>query len=235
MSRGLEWLLAMQSSNGGWGSFDKDNSRRLMNKLPFCDFGEVIDWPTEDVTAHVVELLGRMGYASDFEPIQRSVAYLRNEQREYGPWWGRWGVNYIYGTGAVLPALRAVGEDMGSHRIQDAVRWLVDHQNEDGGWGEVIESYVDERLAGRGLSTASQTAWALLALLAALPESGDEARKAVTKGIHFLVETQEEDGQWEEPYFTATGFPGDFMIKYHLYRNYWPLMALGRYRSLAAG
>ena len=235
MSRGLEWLLAMQSSNGGWGSFDKDNSRRLMNKLPFCDFGEVIDWPTEDVTAHVVELLGRMGYASDFEPIQRSVAYLRNEQREYGPWWGRWGVNYIYGTGAVLPALRAVGEDMGSHRIQDAVRWLVNHQNEDGGWGEVIESYVDERLAGRGLSTASQTAWALLALLAALPESGDEARKAVAKGIHFLVETQEEDGQWEEPYFTATGFPGDFMIKYHLYRNYWPLMALGRYRSLAAG
>ncbi|MFQ5813606.1 MAG: squalene--hopene cyclase [Anaerolineae bacterium] len=241
LDRGLNWLLAMQSSNGGWGSFDKDNTQRLMTQIPFCDFGEVIDYPTEDVTAHIVELLGHLGHRPDFPPLRRALAYLRRQQQPDGSWWGRWGVNYIYGTGAVLPALRAVSEDMSQPWVQAAVRWLIDHQNEDGGWGETIESYADPGLAGQGPSTASQTAWALLALLAALPSSdgpaspaGRRTEAALQRGVRYLVETQEEDGQWEEPYFTATGFPSDFMIKYHLYRNYWPLMALGRFRRLLA-
>jgi squalene-hopene/tetraprenyl-beta-curcumene cyclase len=239
LQRGLRWLLAMQSKNGGWGSFDKDNTQRLVTCIPFCDFGEVIDYPTEDVTAHIVECLGWLGYRGDFPPLRRALAYLRRQQERDGCWWGRWGVNYIYGTGAVLPALWAIGEDMSQPSVQAAVRWLIDHQNPDGGWGEGIESYIDPALRGQGLSTASQTAWALLALLASLPSTdspaspaGRRAEEAVRRGISYLVQTQEEDGQWEEPYFTATGFPRDFMIKYHLYRNYWPLMALGRCRGL---
>ena len=164
--------------------------------------------------------------------VQRAVQYLRDEQRPDGSWWGRWGVNYIYGTGAVLPALKAAGEEMSSPCVRRAVRWLVERQNEDGGWGESCDSYTDSRLAGRGPSTASQTAWALLGLLTAGPSQDDGlVETAVERGVGYLVETQEEDGQWEEPYFTATGFPGHFYIKYHLYRNYWPLVALGRYRS----
>ena len=232
LQRGFQWLLGMQSSNGGWGSFDKDNTQRLVTCIPFCDFGEVIDYPTEDVTAHIVECLGQLGYGEDFPAVRRALAYLRRQQEADGCWWGRWGVNYVYGSGAVLPALRAIGADMSQPYVQAAVRWLIDHQNPDGGWGESIESYVDPSLRGVGPSTASQTAWALLALLAALPSADSGAEEAVRRGAGYLVETQEEDGQWEEPYFTATGFPHDFMIKYHLYRNYWPLMALGRFRTL---
>jgi squalene-hopene/tetraprenyl-beta-curcumene cyclase len=143
-------------------------------------------------------------------------------------------VNYIYGTGAALPALRAAGEDMASPYVRRAVRWLTQKQNKDGGWGETCESYADPRLAGEGSSTASQTAWALLALLAADRDGDASADRAVERGVAYLVERQEEDGQWEEPQFTGTGFPGDFYIKYHLYRNYWPLMALGRYRAAKA-
>ncbi len=231
LERGRRWLLGMQSRNGGWGSFDKDNTQRLVTKIPFCDFGEVLDYPTEDVTAHVVEALSLLG-DGDSPEVQRAVQYLRDEQRPDGSWWGRWGVNYIYGTGAVLPALKAAGEEMSSPCVRRAVRWLVERQNEDGGWGESCDSYTDSRLAGRGPSTASQTAWALLGLLTAGPSQDDGlVETAVERGVGYLVETQEEDGQWEEPYFTATGFPGHFYIKYHLYRNYWPLAALGRYRS----
>lgn len=233
LERGKRWLVGMQSKNGGWGSFDKDNTQRLVTQIPFCDFGEVIDYPTEDVTSHIVEALALLG-DGDSEVMRRALEYLRREQRPDGSWWGRWGVNHIYGTGAVLPALRAAGEDMARPYVRRAVRWLIDRQNEDGGWGETCESYEDPRLAGRGPSTASQTAWALLALLAAEP-SGDDLSaaggRAVARGVSFLVEQQEEDGQWYDPYFTGTGFPGDFYINYHLYRNYWPLMALGRYRA----
>ncbi|MBI1886262.1 MAG: squalene--hopene cyclase [Chloroflexi bacterium] len=232
LARGLRWLLAMQSKNGGWGSFDKDNTQKLITSIPFCDFGEVIDYPTEDVTAHIVEMLGRLGYRADFPPLRRALAYLRREQEADGAWWGRWGVNYIYGTGAVLPALEAVGEDMSQPYVRAAVRWLLRRQNEDGGWGESCDSYADPALRGQGPSTASQTAWALLALLSAASPNGDGIMEAVTRGVAYLVERQEEDGQWEEPHFTATGFPRDFMIKYHLYRNYWPLMAVGRFRRL---
>ncbi len=243
--RGAEWMLGMQSKNGGWAAFDKDNTRRAVAAIPFADFGEMIDPPSADVTAHVVEALVRVGYQADMAPLRKAARYLWNEQEEDGPWFGRWGVNYIYGTGAVLPALKAMGEDMSAGAVRRAVAWLVAHQNEDGGWGESCASYADLALAGHGPSSASQTSWALLALLA----SGESDSHAVRRGIEYLVATQREDGTWEEPWFTGAGFPGygvgsrskrarsqgmelpsGFMIKYHLYRNYWPLMALGRFR-----
>jgi len=228
LERGRRWLLGMQSRNGGWGAFDKDNTRRLVNDIPFCDFGEVIDPPSEDVTAHVVEALCLLGDRNS-EAVGRGIRYLRREQRAEGSWFGRWGVNHVYGTGGVLPALQAAGGDMSRPYVRRAVSWLQSRQNEDGGWGESCASYADAEAAGRGESTASQTAWALMGLLAADARSRDgPAGEALDRGLLFLVDRQEEDGQWEEPQFTGTGFPGDFYIKYHLYRNYWPLMALGR-------
>ena len=233
VKRGRRWLVGMQSSNGGWGAFDRNNTRRLVNQIPFCDFGEVIDPPSADVTAHVVEALSVLGRA-DSKAVRRGLKYLRREQFSDGSWFGRWGVNYIYGTGGVLPAFRAAGRDMSRGRFRRAGAWMTDHQNADGGWGETCQSYVDASLAGRGESAASQTAWGLLGLLAMDGADGNGAAGAIERGVRWLVERQEEDGQWEEPQFTGTGFPGDFYIKYHLYRNYWPLTALGRYASLAA-
>jgi squalene-hopene/tetraprenyl-beta-curcumene cyclase len=217
----------MQSSNGGWGAFDVDNCKAFLREIPFADFGEMIDPPSVDVTAHIVELLGKMGYRRGWRPLDRALDYLRREQEEDGAWYGRWGVNTIYGTGCVLPALEAIEEDMRAPYIRKAVEWLLSRQNEDGGWGERIESYRDPSWRGRGPSTASQTGWALLALIAA----GERESKAVRRGVEYLIQTQREDGSWDEPYFTGTGFPLDFMINYHLYRNYFPLMALGRYRQ----
>jgi squalene-hopene/tetraprenyl-beta-curcumene cyclase len=224
--RGVAWLLAMQSSNGGWGSFDVDNDRRIMTQFPVCDFGETIDWPTEDVTAHILEALVMAGVPTDQPAVRRGVAYLLERQRDDGSWWGRWGVNHVYGTGAVLPALAAVGEDMSAPHVGRAVGWLAAHQNPDGGWGERIDSYWDSAWVGRGESTASQTAWALLGMLAA-----DRDHPAVAGGVRWLVEHQSPDGEWLEDQFTGTGFPGDFMIKYHYYRLYFPLMALGRFTA----
>ena len=226
LERGLQWLLAMQSRCGGWGAFDKDNTKRFITQIPFADFGAVIDPPSVDVTAHVLELLGELGYDSSSKAVRRALSYIKREQEPDGSWFGRWGVNYIYGTGAVLPALAALGEDMSQPYIRQAVEWLFTHQNEDGGWGETPASYKDPSLRGQGPSTASQTAWALLALLAA----DETENRAVERGIAYLIRTQREDGSWDEPHFTGTGFPGDFMINYHLYRHYFPLMALGRYR-----
>ena len=226
---GVRWLGGMQSANGGWGAFDKNNTRRIVNEIPFCDFGEVIDPPSEDVTAHAAEALSLLG-KRETAAVRDALRYLRGEQRIDGSWFGRWGVNHIYGTGSVLPALAAAGEDMSQPYVQRAVRWLLARQNDDGGWGESCESYVDPSAIGRGPSTASQTAWALLGLLAAAGASREgPAADAVERGAAHLVGAQEEDGQWQEPEFTGTGFPGDFYIKYQLYRNYWPLMALGRY------
>ncbi len=230
---GLRWLLAMQSRDGGWGAFDKDNTQRLVTHIPFCDFGEVLDYPTEDVTAHVLELLGLLGHGKEHPAVKRGLAFLRRKQEPDGSWWGRWGVNYIYGLGAVLPALRAVGETMERPYVRRAVRWLLDHQNPDGGWGESCDSYADPSLRGQGPSTASQTAWALMGLLSVLPDAADDlVWESVGRGVSYLVEMQREDGTWDEPYFTGTGFPRDFYINYNLYRNYWPLMALGRFRRL---
>lgn len=245
------WILAMQSANGGWGAFDRDNDSTLVTKIPFADFGEILDPPSVDVTAHVVEALGLLGYGRGHPAVRRALAYIYNEQENDGSWFGRWGVNYIYGTAAVLPALKAVGENMATARIRRAAAWMVDHQNTDGGWGESCASYMDDRYRGRGTSTASQTAWALMTLLATSSHDYDEA---VVQGVNWLIRTQQE-GSWEEPQYTGTGFPGyavgeridlsgsgrdlaqgielsrAFMINYNLYRHYFPLMALGRARQ----
>jgi squalene-hopene/tetraprenyl-beta-curcumene cyclase len=224
IDRGLRWLEGMQCGDGGWGAFDADNTRELVNKLPFCDFGAVIDPPSADVTAHIVEALGAEGLASE-TACRRGVVWLLRNQEPDGSWFGRWGANYIYGTGAVVPALIAAGVKPGKPQIRRAVSWLEDHQNADGGWGEDLRSYDDPAWAGKGASTASQTAWALLALLAA----GERDGEAVTRGISWLARTQRPDGTWDEPQFTGTGFPGDFYINYHLYRLAFPVSALGRY------
>ncbi len=253
IERGMRWLLSMQSKNGGWGSFDKDNTSMLATKLPFFDFGETIDPPTVDVTAHILEAIGLLDWNTDTDAIKSAVDYIWSEQEEDGPWFGRWGVNYLYGTAAVLPALEAIGHDMSDARVQKAADWVESRQNADGGWGETCASYADPGLRGVGDSTASQTAWAMMALMAAGRHSGE----AVERGARYLVDTQVEDGTWDEPQYTATGFPGygigdrrfrspngkpgellptelpsGFMIKYHMYRIYWPLLALGRYNRL---
>jgi squalene-hopene/tetraprenyl-beta-curcumene cyclase len=227
--RGTDWADGMQSADGGWAAFDADNTRALIEKLPFCDFGAVIDPPSADVTAHVVEMLalrGRAGSAS----ARRGVSWLLESQETDGSWFGRWGANYVYGTGAVVPALVAAGVGAETLPIRRAVRWLHEHQNADGGWGEDLRSYREPQWRGRGTSTASQTAWALLALLAAGEDSD-----AVERGIAWLVGTQRADGGWDEDLFTGTGFPGDFYINYEMYRYVFPLSALGRYvRARAA-
>ena len=222
--RGLQWLTGMQSKDGGWGAFDADNTRALVNKLPFCDFGAVIDPPSADVTAHIVEAFAHEGQATS-RACQRGVIWLLKNQEPDGSWFGRWGANYIYGTGAVVPALIAAGVRPNKPCIRRAVAWLEAHQNEDGGWGEDLRSYDDPSLAGQGESTASQTAWALLALLAAGEAGGDAAER----GVRWLASTQTAEGTWHEPWFTGTGFPGDFYINYHLYRLAFPVSALGRY------
>jgi squalene-hopene/tetraprenyl-beta-curcumene cyclase len=230
IDRGTEWLLSMQSKNGGFGAFDVDNTRRAITQIPFCDFGEVIDPPSEDVTAHILEWFGAVGLSREHPQVAAALRYLKREQQADGSWWGRWGVNHIYGTGAVLPALHALGEDMRQEYIRRAARWLLQGQQADGGWGESCASYDDPKLRGVGATTASQTAWALLGLLAVKRGGAADARinTAIERGITYLLEHQAEDGTWEEPYFTGTGFPRAFMIKYHLYRVYFPLMALGR-------
>jgi squalene-hopene/tetraprenyl-beta-curcumene cyclase len=224
IDRGLAWLAGMQSRGGGWGAFDADNTRKLVNKLPFCDFGAVIDPPSPDVTAHIVEAFAAEGMARR-PAVIRGVTWLLRAQEADGSWFGRWGANYVYGTGAVVPALIAAGVRPSKPPIRRAVAWLTEHQNPDGGWGEDLRSYDDPSLAGRGASTASQTAWALLALLAA----GEHASAATERGIRWLAQTQRADGAWDEPQYTGTGFPGDFYINYHLYRLVFPLSALGRY------
>jgi squalene-hopene/tetraprenyl-beta-curcumene cyclase len=225
VARGVAWTVGMQSRDGGWGAFDADNTRTLARQLPFCDFGEVIDPPSADVTAHIVEMLAAEGRAHEPAAV-RGIAWLLRHQEPDGSWFGRWGANYIYGTGAVVPALIAAGTPATAEPIRQAVDWLAAHQNVDGGWGEDLRSYTDPQWAGRGESTASQTAWALLALLAARVD-GD----VVERGVRFLVDTQRPDGGWDEDLFTGTGFPGDFYINYHLYRIVFPVSALGRYVS----
>jgi squalene-hopene/tetraprenyl-beta-curcumene cyclase len=233
IDRGARWLVGMQSSDGGWGAFDADNVTGLVNKLPFCDFGAVIDPPSADVTAHIVEALAGEGMA-DCAAARRGVIWLLQAQESDGSWFGRWGANYVYGTGAVVPALIAAGVRPGKPCIRRAVAWLEEHQNADGGWGEDLRSYDDPGLAGRGESTASQTAWALLALLAA--EGAEAARSAaVRRAIGWLAASQRADGSWDEPQYTGTGFPGDFYINYHLYRLVFPVSALGRYLRIAEG
>lgn len=226
--RGLTWELSMQSSNGGWAAFDIDNTKEVFNRVPFADHNALLDPPTADITARILEMLGSVGYDSTYPTVQRALKFLYDEQEDDGSWYGRWGVNYVYGTWQVLCGLNSIGEDMSQPRIQKAVQWLRDHQNEDGGWGETCETYADTALRGQGPSTPSQTAWAVMGLL----HGGAVDDPATERGIDYLLHTQKADGSWDEEWYTGTGFPKVFYLEYTLYRDYFPLMALGLYRKL---
>jgi squalene-hopene/tetraprenyl-beta-curcumene cyclase len=223
--RALRWLLAMQNRDGGWAAFDRDINREVLTKVPFADHNAMLDPSCPDITARVLEALGNYGYRPDHPQVVRALAFLRKTQEKSGCWIGRWGVNYIYGTWQVLLGLQKVGFDMADEMVCRAVAWLKQAQQPGGGWGETCRSYDDPSLAGQGAPTASQTAWALLALLAA----GEGPSEAVRAGVNYLLSTQGEDGNWREDLFTGTGFPKVFYLKYHLYRLYFPLMALARY------
>jgi squalene-hopene/tetraprenyl-beta-curcumene cyclase len=237
VERARVWLEGMQSADGGWGAFDAENTRALVRELPFLDFGEVIDEPSADVSAHAIEMLAVLGRL-DTTVARRGVAWLLDQQEDDGSWFGRWGVNHVYGTGAAVPALIDAGIGPGEPCIVRAVQWLLDHQNEDGGWGEDARSYDEAAWVGVGPSTASQTAWALLALHAARPSHGASNGRigsresalaaSIERGVGWLVATQRADGGWDEPQYTGTGFPSDYYINYHLYRLAFPIMALGR-------
>jgi squalene-hopene/tetraprenyl-beta-curcumene cyclase len=220
----------MQSHNGGWGAFDIDNDIAYLDYIPFADHGALTDPPTEDVSARCLSMLAQLGETADTSPaVARAIAYLRDKQRPDGSWYGRWGMNYIYGTWSVLCALNAAGADRTSPQFREAVAWLAEIQNSDGGWGEDATSYaLDYRGYKPAPSTASQTAWALLGLMAA----GDVDHAAVARGVAYLTRSQDADGLWSEPYHTGVGFPRIFYLRYHGYAKFFPLWALARYRNL---
>ena len=229
IARAEEWTRGMQSRNGGWAAFDIDNTYEYLNNIPFADHGALVDPPTEDVGARCVSALAQLGAKPDDPAIKRGIAYLLGEQMEEGSWYGRWGLNYIYGTWSVLCALNAAGLPHDHPAIRKAASWLIAIQNEDGGWGEDGDSYeLDYKGYEKAPSTASQTAWALLALMAA----GEVSHPAVARGVRYLTQSQGADGFWEEERFTGTGFPRVFYLRYHGYRKYFPLWALARYRRL---
>jgi squalene-hopene/tetraprenyl-beta-curcumene cyclase len=225
--RALSWLLAMQNDDGGWGAFDHNNDRQFLCHIPFADHNAMIDPSTADVTARVVECLGRYGWPATHPVVERAIKFLLKDQTDDGSWFGRWGVNYVYGTSGVLRALETVGLTAREY-CQRAVGWLRAVQNSDGGFGESIASYYDPARKGKGVSTASQTAWGLIGLLAA----SEPEDPAIALAVKHLVEQQQADGSWTENEFTGTGFPCVFYLKYHLYRNYFPLYALARYRNV---
>jgi squalene-hopene/tetraprenyl-beta-curcumene cyclase len=229
LTRALDWLVGMQSRNGGFASFDVDGTCYYLNEIPFADHGALLDPPTADVTARVVTVLARVGREQDRTALARAIDYLRAEQEADGSWFGRWGTNYIYGTWSVLVGLAAAGIGAEDPAVARAVSWLISCQQADGGWGESNDSYLDSDLAGRGLgSTPYQTAWALLALMAA----GSADAAVLRRGVQFLLRTQRDNGLWDHPSYTAPGFPRVFYLRYHGYCAYFPLWALARYRRL---
>jgi squalene-hopene/tetraprenyl-beta-curcumene cyclase len=225
IDRGLRWLLAMQNDDGGWGAFDRNNNRQFLCYVPFADHNAMIDPSTPDVTARVLEALGEFGRRIGDPVVDRAVQYLRRSQEPDGSWYGRWGVNYIYGTWQSLTGLAAVGLPADDPMMVSGAEWLLAYQQPSGAWGESADSYADPRLRGQGPPTASQTAWAVMGLLAA----GLGQSSAVTRGIRYLMHTQRDDGTWYEPEFTGTGFPRVFYLRYHYYAIYFPLMALSRW------
>jgi len=232
IARGREWIVGLQSANGGWAAFDADNTHYYLDNIPFADHGALLDPPTEDVTARCVSMLAQLGDKPDSDIQKRALDYLRRTQRPDGSWYGRWGMNYIYGTWSVLCALNAAGVDPAAPEIRKATNWLITIQNADGGWGEDGSSYkLDYRGYETAASTASQTAWALLALMAV----GETGHPAVARGIDYLQREQGTDGFWDELHYTATGFPRVFYLRYHGYAKFFPLWALARYRNLTYG
>ena len=229
IARAAEWIVGMQSSNGGWGAFDIDNDASYLNHIPFADHGALLDPPTADVSARCISFLAQIGYERNHPSLVRGIDYLKTEQEADGSWFGRWGTNYIYGTWSVLNALNAAGEDMTQSYVRRAVDWLIEHQNTDGGWGEDGATYWKERRYERKASTPSQTGWAVLGLMAA----GEVEHAAVKRGVDYLLAApREADGRWKEPWFTAVGFPRVFYLRYHGYAAIFPLWALARYRDL---
>jgi squalene-hopene/tetraprenyl-beta-curcumene cyclase len=231
MARALEWARSFQCQDGGYAAFDKDVNKQWLNHVPFADHNAILDPSCSDITARGLECMGRMGVSRGDKVVRRAIGFLRTTQEEDGSWWGRWGVNYIYGTWQALRGLQAIGEDMNQDWIVRAREWLESCQNPDGGWGETPASYDDPRLKGRGPSTPSQTAWGLMGMLT----SGDPLRTSVRKAVDCLASTQQPDGQWTEDEITGTGFPKVFYLKYDFYRNNWPLLAMSEWRDLLEG
>ncbi len=233
--RAIEWLFAMQCKNGGWASFDKDNTKKIFESIPFADHNAMIDPPTVDITGRILEMLASYGYTSREKRVEKAMQFILKEQESDGSWFGRWGVNYLYGTFLVLRGLEAMGYSYLEAPVQQAAEWIRMVQNSDGGWGETCGTYDDPDQRGIGPSTPSQTSWALLGLLAA----NDTRSDSVAKGVRWLIERQHEDGSWDElmpgrngeSYYTGTGFPRVFYLGYHLYKQYFPLLALTTYRK----
>jgi squalene-hopene/tetraprenyl-beta-curcumene cyclase len=233
--RAVDWVFAMQCKNGGWASFDKDNTKKIFESIPFADHNAMIDPPSADITGRILEMLAAYGYDRRDKRVEKAVQFLFKEQEQDGSWFGRWGVNYLYGTFLVLRGLEAMGVWNHEPEIQSAAEWIRMVQNADGGWGETCGTYDDPNKRGIGPSTASQTAWAILGLLAA----GDTRSDSLVKGARWLISRQHEDGSWDElapggngeSYYTGTGFPRVFYLGYHLYKQYFPLLALSTYKK----
>jgi squalene-hopene/tetraprenyl-beta-curcumene cyclase len=228
IQRAINWVISMQGKDGGFGAFDKDNNKEILNKIPFADHKAMLDKSVPDLTGRVLEVLGELGYDAQFPPAKRAIMFLKKQQEKDGSWYGRWGVNYIYGTWSALSGLCSIGLEPTCPEISRAAAWLKQVQNPDGGWGETCHSYVDSSLKGKGKSTPSQSAWAVLGLIAAGEGKGTEVRK----GIEFLLKTQQNNGSWEEKEYTGTGFPGHFYLNYHMYKYYFPLLALAKYKAI---
>jgi squalene-hopene/tetraprenyl-beta-curcumene cyclase len=230
MWRALEWAVSFQCRNGGYAAFDKDVTKKWLQDVPFADHNAILDPPCSDITSRALEVFGRMGLSIKEPFIRRAIRFVRETQLEDGSWEGRWGVNYVYGTWLVLRGLKAIGEDMCQDWILRGMNWLDSCQNADGGWGETCATYDNPHLKGQGESTPSQTAWALMGIIAA----SDHLRPSILRGVEYLARTQNPDGSWTEDHITGTGFPKVFYLKYDMYRNNWPLLALADFQVLAS-